>query len=94
MVESSDQSWSTGKGNGKSLQYFSLENPMNSMKRQKDIILKDELPSLLLLLLSHFSRVQLCVTHQAPSGSPPPSSILGIIQAERFLIYYWRSVEK
>ena len=36
--------WSTGEGNGKSLQYSCLENPMNSMKRQKDRILKDELP--------------------------------------------------
>ena len=36
--------WSTGEGNGKPLQYSSLENPMNSMKRQKDRALKDELP--------------------------------------------------
>ena len=36
--------WSTGEGNGKPLQYYCLENPMNSMKRQKDRILKDELP--------------------------------------------------
>ena len=36
--------WSTGEGNGKPLRYSSLENPMNSMKRQKDITLKDELP--------------------------------------------------
>ena len=35
--------WSTGEGNGKSLQYFYLENPMNSMKRQNDRILKEEL---------------------------------------------------
>ena len=36
--------WSTGEGNGKPLRYSCLENPMNSMKRQKDRILKDELP--------------------------------------------------
>ena len=36
--------WSTGKGNGKPLQYSCLENPMNSMKRQKDRTLKDEIP--------------------------------------------------
>ena len=36
--------WSTGKGNGKPLQYSCLENPMNSMKRQKDGTLKEELP--------------------------------------------------
>ena len=42
MVESSDKMWSTGEGNGKPLQYSCLENPKNSMKRQKDMILKDE----------------------------------------------------
>ena len=36
--------WSTGDRNGKPLQYSLLENPMNSMKRQKDRTLKDELP--------------------------------------------------
>ena len=36
--------WSTGEGNGKPLQYSSLENPKNSMKRQNDRILKEELP--------------------------------------------------
>ena len=44
MVERSDRMWSTGEGNGKPLQYSCLENPMNSMKRQKDTILKEELP--------------------------------------------------
>ena len=44
MVESSDQMWLTGEGNGKPLQYSCLENPKNSMKRQKDMTLKDELP--------------------------------------------------
>ena len=44
MVDSSDKMWSTGEGNGKPLQYSCLENPMNSMKRQKDRTLKDELP--------------------------------------------------
>ena len=44
MVESSDKTWPTGEGNGKPLQYSCLENPMNSMKRQKDTKLKDELP--------------------------------------------------
>ena len=43
MVERSDTMWFTGEGNGKPLQYFCLENPMNSMKRQNDRILK-ELP--------------------------------------------------
>ena len=44
MVESSDKTWFTGEGNGKPLQYSCLENPLNSMKRQKDRTLKDELP--------------------------------------------------
>ena len=43
MVESSDEMWSTGEGNGKPHQHSCLKNNMNSMKRQKDMILKDEL---------------------------------------------------
>ena len=44
MVESSDKTWSTREGNGKPLQYSCHEKPMNSTKRQKDRILKGELP--------------------------------------------------
>ena len=44
MVERPDRMWSTGEGNGKPLQYSCLENRMNSMKRQNDRILKEELP--------------------------------------------------
>ena len=44
MVERSDRMWSTGEGNGKPLQCSCLENSMNSMKRQNDRILKEELP--------------------------------------------------
>ena len=44
MVESSDKMRFIGEGNGKPLQHSCLENPMNSMKRQKDRTLKDELP--------------------------------------------------
>ena len=47
MVESSDKMWSTGEGNGKPLQYSCLENTMNSMKKQKGMTLKDELPRLI-----------------------------------------------
>ena len=46
MEERSDRMWPTGEGNGKPLQYSCLENPMNSMKRQNDRILKQELPRL------------------------------------------------
>ena len=44
VVERSDRMWSTGEGNGTPLHYSCLENPMNSMKRQKDRTVKDELP--------------------------------------------------
>ena len=44
MVEGSDKTWSTGEEKGKPLQYSCLENPMNSMKRQKDRTLKYEFP--------------------------------------------------
>ena len=43
-IYSLDKTWSTGEGNGKPLQYSCIENPMNSMKRQNDRILKKELP--------------------------------------------------
>ena len=46
MVESSDKTWSTGEGNGKPLQHSCLEKSMNSVKRKKDVTLKDELPRL------------------------------------------------
>ena len=46
MVESSDNMWFTGEGTSKLLQYSFLENPMNNMKRQKDMTLKDELSRL------------------------------------------------
>ena len=38
--------WPAGEGNGKSLQYSCLQNPVNSMKRQNDRVLKGELPGL------------------------------------------------
>ena len=44
MAESSEKMWSIGEGDGKPLQYSCLENPKNSMKRQNDRILKEELP--------------------------------------------------
>ena len=43
-MKSSEKTWSTGGGNGNSLQYSCLENSMNSMKRQKDMTLEDEPP--------------------------------------------------
>ena len=44
MMDSPDKTWSTGERNGKPFQYSCFENLMNSMKRQKDRKLKDELP--------------------------------------------------
>ena len=44
MVACSDKMWSTGEGNGKPIQYSCLEDPMNSMKRKNDRLLKEELP--------------------------------------------------
>ena len=44
MVERSDRMWPTGEGDGKPLQYSCLENPMNSMKRQKNMTAEDEPP--------------------------------------------------
>ena len=46
MVERSDRTWSTGGGNGKPLQYSCLENPINSMRRKNDRILKEKPPRL------------------------------------------------
>ena len=44
VVEWSDRMWSTGEGNGKPLHHSCLENPMNSMRRHNDRILKEEFP--------------------------------------------------
>ena len=46
LVDRSDRTWSTGEGDGKPLQYSCLENPVNSMKKQNDRILKERLPRL------------------------------------------------
>ena len=46
LMESSDKMWSTVEGDSKPFQYSCLENPMSSMKQQKDMTPKDELPRL------------------------------------------------
>ena len=46
MVKSSDKTWSSREENGKPLQHSCLENPVNNMKKQKDMTLKDEFPRL------------------------------------------------
>ena len=65
MVESSDKTWSTGEGNGKPLQYSCFENPMNSMKRQNDRILKEELPRSVSVDLPHPLE---CRSSRVPEG--------------------------
>ena len=84
MVERSDRMWSTGEGNGKPLQYSCLENPMNSMKRQNDRILKEELPRSVgtQYATAAAKSLQLCPALCGPiDGSPPGSHIPGILQA-------------
>ena len=44
IVKSAEKKWSTGGKNGNPLQYSCCKNPMNSMKRQKDMTLEDEPP--------------------------------------------------
>ena len=57
MVETSDQIWSTGEGNGKPIQYSCVKNTMNSMKRQKYRTLNEEL--LRLVVAQHATGDQL-----------------------------------
>ena len=77
MGERSDGMWSTGEGNGKPLQYCCLENPRNSMKRQNDRILKEELPRSV--------GVQYATGDQWRNNS---SIILGTYQPREFLFQY------
>ena len=44
IVESSDKTWPTGEWNGKLLEYSHLKNPVNTVKRQKGMTVRDELP--------------------------------------------------
>ena len=44
ILKNSDKMWSTGGGIGNSLQYTCYENPMNSMKMQKDMEPEDKPP--------------------------------------------------
>ena len=58
IAETSHKMWFTGEGNSKPLQYSCLENPMNSMKRQKDMTLKDEEPQVSRCPVSYWRRVE------------------------------------
>ena len=69
MVEISDKTWSTGEGNGKPLQYSCLENPMNSMKRQKVMTLKDELPR---LVVAPYATVKECKNNSRKNEGMEP----------------------
>ena len=69
MVESTDKTWSTREGNGKPLQYSCLENPMNSMKRQKVMTLKDELPR---LVVAPYATVKECKNNSRKNQETEP----------------------
>ena len=98
VVDSSDKMWSIGGGNGKPLQYPCLETPMNSMKRQKDRTLKDELPrSVQFSSVQSLSCVQLFETpwttaHQASLfitnfwSSPKPMSIELVMPSNHLIL--------
>ena len=76
MVETSDKMWSTGEGNGKPHQYSCHENPMNTMKRQKDRTLKDELP-----MLVQFSSVAQSCPILCDSMNPARQASLSITKS-------------
>ena len=69
--------WSTGEGNGKALQYSCLENPMNSMKRQNDRILKEELKSLLMKVKEESEKVGLKLNIQKMKVMPSGPTLHG-----------------
>ena len=81
MVESSDKTWSTGEGNGKPLQYSCLENPINSMKRQKYMTLKGT---------PQVGRCTICYSMKRQKYM----TLKGTPQVGRCTICYWTSVEK
>ena len=67
--ESSDKIWSSGEGNDKSLRFSCLENPMNSMKRQKVMTLKDELPR---LVVAPYATVKECKNNSRKNQETEP----------------------
>ena len=67
-VESSDKTWSTGEGNGKPLQYPCLQNPMNSVKRQKERILEDEPPRSISVQYASGEQQRNCSTKNEETG--------------------------
>ena len=73
MVESSDKMWSTGEGNGKPLQYSCLENPMNSMKMQKDMTLKKKHRVIWLWSICLYSDRKQCVSSLVCRNPPGES---------------------
>ena len=81
MVERSDRMWSTGDGNGKPLQYSCFENPMNSMKRQNDRVLKEELPNMLLEISGEITPERMKGLSQSKNNT---SLWMGLVIEERF----------
>ena len=80
MVERSDRMWSTGEGKGKPFQYSCLKNPMKSMKRQNDRILKEELPrSVSSVEFSRSAMSNSLRPHESQHARPPcPSPSPGV----------------
>ena len=70
-VETSDKTWSSGGGNGNLLQYSCCENPVDSMKRRKDLTPEDDLPgseSVFMLLMK--SKGQLLLASESEAAGP------------------------
>ena len=82
MVEKSDRMWSTGEGNGKPLQYFCLENPMNKMKRQKDTILEDEPPRLVVVQHATGEEQKQIRKNEEPGLTQQHRSVVGVSGGE------------
>ena len=85
MVQTSDKMWPPGGGNGNPLQYSCLENPVDSMKRQKGMTPVNEPPRSEGVQICYWGSMliaQSCPTLCDPMGcSPPGSSVHGILQA-------------
>ena len=92
MVESSDKMWPTEEGNGKPLQYSCLENPMNSMKRHKDMTPKDKLPRLVGWLVGWYWLISNMLLEI--SGEITPERMKGWSQSENNIqLWMWLVME-
>ena len=58
VMKSSNKTWSTGEGNDKPLQHSCLENPMSTLKRQKDMTPENEPPQVDRCLICYWGRAE------------------------------------